>query len=239
MRVKIREVTKKLEIIKAFSHLYTDRSKVLLWQTSRLDRTKKTLIYCELVSIDNKNIYLTPYSTTIKDILSKTIKTTNKIFIRGSYNGVLFKSDNFFIRGDRLEVPIPTKILLSENRRKKRHILNNKHAYIKFKNNSLLSMHNRASHRIQDFGENGISIFMTKNDSHHYEVNESYKVLSIAGINLPPNFEAKLVYQKVHTYIKHSKTQVIFKAGFKFNKSLPTRLFNHLLDIVNSKDKAG
>ena len=54
MRVNIREVTDRREILKAFSHLYTDRSKVLLWQTSKKDAKKKTLIYCELVSIDNK-----------------------------------------------------------------------------------------------------------------------------------------------------------------------------------------
>ena len=99
MKVKIREVTEPTEIIKAFSHLYTDRSKVLLWQTSKSDKSKKTLIYCELVSIDQRKIYLTPFNANMKNIIRKTIKTTNKIFIRGSYNGVLFSSD-FVINGE-------------------------------------------------------------------------------------------------------------------------------------------
>ena len=92
MKVKIREVTEPNEIIKAFSRPYTDRSKVLLWQTSKSDKTKKTLIYCELVSIDQKKIYLTPFNAKMKNIVRKTIKTNNKDFLlEGPTTEFLFK----------------------------------------------------------------------------------------------------------------------------------------------------
>ena len=240
MRIKIREVTDRGEILKAFSHLYTDRSKVLLWQTSKNDSSKKTLIYCELISIDNSTIYLTPYSTTIKEILNQTIKTRNKIFIRGTYNGVLFKSDNFIIRGDKLEIPVPKKILLSENRNSKRFIIGDKnYAYIKILNKSLEKTNQRKSYKIHDFGLKGFSIQMTKYESHYFEINGSYHIDSIAGIALPKNYQAKLVYQRVHTYIKNAKSQVTFKVGFMLNKDLPLKVYNLLLDMHNSlKDVA-
>ena len=239
MRVNIREVVEKSEIIRAFSHLYTDRSKVLLWQTSKSDKTKKTLFYCELISMDNKNIYLTPFNANIKNIIKKTISCNNKIFIRGSYNGVLFKSDDFQIKGKTIEVPLPTRILLSENRKSERYALDDStYSYLKIENSALIGKHLRSSHKIYDFSENGISIHMTKKESHFYEINKEYPLRSINGLRIPRDYKAKLVYQKVHTYIKNSKTQVLFRAGFKFNKPLPKKIFNSLLDLYHKKRAA-
>ena len=239
MIIKIREVTEQSEIIKAFSHLYTDRSRVLLWQTSKSDNKKKTLIYCELVSIDNNKIYLTPFNTTIKEFLNKKINSKNKIFIRGTVNGVLFKSENYIIRGDQLEIPMPNKILLSENRRMERHRVNeNSYLYIKLDNESLKKGHQRTTHKIQDFGKRGFSVQMSKHDSHHYEINKSYKLTSILGESIPSGYEACLVYLKVHSYIKNTRTQVVFKAGFRLNKDLPHDIFDKLMLNTYSQDAA-
>ncbi len=238
MRVNIREVTDKSEIIRAFSHLYTDRSKVLLWQSSKQNPKKKTLIYCELVSIDNRNIYVTPFNVNLRDILKKTVNTKNKIFIRGTFNGVLFKSDDFIIKGDKIEIPIPDRVLLSENRKADRiKISNAEYAYIKLINETNIKSHKRASHKIQDFSMNGFSIHMTKHESHHYEINRSYQINSIAGISCPKNFTAKLIYQKVHTYIKNTQSQVMFKAGFKTNKPIPKKLYDKLLSLAEKPTK--
>lgn len=238
MKVNIREVTDPNEIIKAFSHLYTDRSKVLLWQTSKADKSKKTLIYCELISIDHRNIYLTPYNTSIKQVIKKTIKTTNKIFIRGSYNGVLFKSTDFTINGDTIEVPIPKKILLSENRSNKRNpIPESLYVYVKFKDENDQKNHkknHRSSFKIFDFSRQGLSINMSKKDSHFFEINKSYEISTINGVKLPKSFNGKLIYQKVHTYIKNSKTQILFKAGFKLSEPIPLELYNHLVRLCDA-----
>ena len=73
---------------------------------------------------------------------------------------------------------------------------------MKLRNNSIQKNHQRASHKVQDFSENGFSIQMTKHESHHYEINKEYPVISIAGNNLPKGFKAQLVYQKYTPILK-------------------------------------
>ena len=59
---------------------------------------------------------------------------------------------------------------------------------------------------------------------------------TINGKKLPKSFKATLIYQKVHTYIKNAKTQVLFKAGFKLNAPLPDEIYQQLLELTEQKE---
>ena len=138
-----------------------------------------------------------------------------------------------------IEVPMPKKILLSENRRSDRFpIPENLYIYVKFQNpnSSTDNKNQRSSFKIFDFGRQGISINMTKKDSHYFEINNDYEISTINGKKLPKSFKATLIYQKVHTYIKNAKTQVLFKAGFKLKIPLPEEIYQQLLALTDQKE---
>ena len=237
MLIKIREVTQPEEISRAFSHLQTDRSRVLLWQTIKSDTNKKILIHCEMVSINQRNIYLAPINIKTSDLLNKKISINNKIFIRGTQNGVLFKSENFKIVNGKIEIPIPDKILLSEKRYQNRYSIPfSKHAFIKFENKSN-SLKRTSKMRIEDISLEGFSIQMKRNESPFYEVNKTYEIVNILGISVTGIY-ATLVYQTVHNYIKDGKTKIVFKAGFKLKQKLPNAIYQELLNLIEQKEIA-
>jgi len=237
MYVKTREVEIKEEILKAIYHLSTDRSKVLLWQTIMVEgKAKKNLIHCEMLGLDNKNLYFEPINVKTKELLSKKISRKNKIFIRGSHNGVLFKSENYRVINGIIEIPIPKKILLSEKRSANRiQISDTEHAYLKFEKNK--NQHFRSTKmKIEDFSEFGFSVQLKKIDRPHYEVNGTYQISMILDIPIK-GLSATLVYQRVQSYIKNGKTRVIYRAGFKLNQKLPNEIIKRLSKLSDNHKK--
>ena len=231
MKFKAREITQKELILKSFSHLETDRSKVLLWQTSKTDRAKKTLIYCELTALNETYISLTPINEDIKKIIKKSINTQNKIFIRGTYNGVLFKCDDFKINGEFIELAIPDRILLSENRKSDRFQLHERcQSFLKISNLNSNLGHTKKSFKINDFGIKGLSITINKKESHYFEIGRTYNISNILGISFDQPLRAVLVHQKVHSYIHNQQTKILFKAGFKLEDNIPVEIFKKLME---------
>ena len=231
--MKVREITNTIEIMKAFSHLQTDRSRVLLWQTHKKTK-KKNVFFCELTSVGTKNIYLKPINDSAHKVIHSVIDASNKIFVRGSINGVLFKSDRFIFSGDEIQIPLPEKVVLYENRNKDRFYMPAQSSlYMKIENPLATTSGKKTSFKILDFSENGISIFFNKQDSYYFDVGKSYRIVRLAGYDIENTFTAKLIYQKVHTYIKNQKTNVSFRAGFRFSSPIPKIILDKLHDEIN------
>ena len=234
MEMKLREVKEKHDIIKEFSHLHTDRSKVLLWQNVIVNgEKKKTIIFCELKSISQNYLFLSSINQSAKDVIKQMVKSENTIFIRGTLNGVMFKSEKFSLSENLLRVPIPKRIMLSERRAKKRYLLGlDKKIEMTFR--GIPTNQNKKETKtflLNDFSKEGAAIQLKRGDAIYMEVGKYYSLQSINGITLPPNFKAKVVYHKVHTYFKNSGQKVIFKAGLHFSKKLPKEIFQDLMDI--------
>lgn len=234
MKLKLREVKEKHEIIKEFSHLHTDRSKVLLWQNVVINGIrKKTIIFCELKSISQNYLFLSSINKTAKEVIKQMVQSENTLFIRGTLNGVMFKSEKFSLSDNLLRIPIPKKIMLSERRTKKRYLIGlDKKIELTFR--GIPTKDNKKETKtflLNDFSKEGAAIQLKRGDAIYMEVGKFYSLQSINDITLPPNFKARIVYHKVHTYFKNSGQKVIFKAGLQFSKNLPKEIFEDLMDI--------
>ena len=234
MEMKLREVKEKHDIIKEFSHLHTDRSKVLLWQNITVNgKRKKTIIFCELKSISQNFLFLSSINKAAEEVIKQMVQSESTIFIRGTLNGVMFKSEKFALSDNLLRIPIPKRIMLSERRSKKRYLLGlDKKIEMTFR--GIPTKENKKETKtflMSDFSKEGAAIQLRRGDAIYMEVGKYYSLQSINDISLPPNFKAKIVYHKVHTYFKNSGQKVIFKAGIQFSKKLPKEIFEDLMDI--------
>ena len=68
-------------------------------------------------------MFLSSINKTAKEVIKQMVQSENTLFIRGTLNGVMFKSEKFSLSDNLLRIPIPKKIMLSERRTKKRYLI--------------------------------------------------------------------------------------------------------------------
>ena len=76
-----------------------------------------------LKSISQNYLFLSSINKSAKEVIKQMVQSENTIFIRGTLNGVMFKSEQFSLSDNLLRIPIPKRIMLSERRTKKRYLI--------------------------------------------------------------------------------------------------------------------